>query len=78
MRNKQKERIDKAQKNLERIQETIAPFVEKKQVDMKPPPGRWTAAKPSILKTNPQSDTLTRSDFFKVMEQIVKPASEDE
>lgn len=78
MSNNQKKRLDEAQRNLNRIQRTIAPFVEDKPIEVKQSPGKWKPAPNPAQSAKTPENVLTRSSFFDVLEKVIKPLNEDD
>ena len=61
-----KERLESAKKNLDRIQKTIKPFIKKKEVTIPSTTGKWSEGK-----------SLTRQEFFNVLERVTKATSQE-
>ena len=61
------ERLESAKENLDKIQKKIRPYIRKNDIEIRSTAGKWSDGK-----------SLTRQEFFNVLERVTKPLSQDD
>ena len=73
MSDKQAKRFDEARKNLDRIQEVIAPFTQKDEISIRKSESKWKRATNPVIEPKANDKLLTRDSFFDMWGRDSRP-----